>query len=280
MSKRSWREFASAVAAVLIVIGLVTWSGVSNKFDFSKPWAPTTPSAEWFQVGIGIGGLFGLWWTVIFARRAWQEAKRSADEAKRSADAAHEGLADTRKDAAEQTKQFNAQLLKMEEANRIIRENGQAQTRAYISIGTPRAPAVGERIFVFALTNTGVTPARGLHWEYRLRVGQWSLDTHPDRKRTEGEIPGNGVPHEQAILEEQGPKLREAINAGKQGHFHMILRYQDVFGRWFELDERMEMRGRSALPDESLQLTHVISKEREISREEHSQPIRLPKEDK
>jgi hypothetical protein len=77
--------------------------------------------------------------------------------------------------------------------------------------------------------------------------------------------------------------LRKAIDelsedTNRIGTFRMVLRYRDVFGRCFELGEKITFGQRNAASPTSneLYLTHVLSEDREISQEEYNQPIQLP----
>lgn len=143
VSNRGWRGPVWGLGAGLIVVGMVGWSVSASRLDDNAPWIPNLPAPEWFQVFIGVGGLIGLWWTVIFARRAWSEAKRNADEAKRSADAAHETVA-------------------------VTRDMAERQLRAYIGIARVRLTGLGggDAGLWIKLKNYGQTPAR----DVRIRL--------------------------------------------------------------------------------------------------------------
>lgn len=195
MLKWNWREFFSLVGAALIVVIIVTWSALSNIYDVSRPLMPSLPQPEWFQVAIGLSGLVGLWWTVIFARRAWMESKRSADEAKRSADAAHEALADTRKDAAEQAYRFAKQLAAAESASKAAWETaqnarfiGQNQSRAYVHVSKAWINYSNQSVVgvlsdsgeYFAslhleIENVGSTPTKSVRFCFKMNVEQLGL---------------------------------------------------------------------------------------------------------
>jgi len=158
---------------------------------------------------------------------------------------------------------------------------GSNQARAYLTIRPPCAPIEGEAVFSYAVSNSGTTPARGIKWEYRLRFGGRLLETDSARLHSLADIPGGNEPVDQIILEHQATWLREAIDQltlKRRGYFHIVVRYRDVFGRCFELSERMEMVGRRPMESHEIFLSHVHSDEREISRKEYDNPIRLPEE--
>lgn len=252
MRKWNWRECASLVGAGLIVVGLITWSALSNIHDVSKPWMPTLPEPEWLQIAIGAAGLVGLWWTVIFARRAWTESKRSADEAKRSADAAHEALADTRKGAAEQAVRFQKQLEVAVAANAEFSASSRRQIRAYLTvheamvlravetIARPEVTAGLFRAFIYVVfRNSGQSPAFAIRTSAVATLG--TLDEFerlklpdPDSETLAG---AGGTFTSSALLGKflSDQEVVEAVGNGKRIWIGGIVRYRDVFDVEWEL---------------------------------------------
>lgn len=236
MSKSDWRELTSLVGAGLVVVGLVTWSVVANILDVDRPWTPLLPGPEWFQVAIGFAGLIGLYWTVIFARRAWREAKRSAD-------AAHDALADTRKDAAEQASRFEKQLQVAVTANKEFAEFSQRQSRAYMVLQDAEAGRVVDpdnpgRFFVYAhlsFRNKGQTPAFDCTTRARVQVASRAnfLDVPLPPEPTSRSITGPDV--EATINTHLTPSLSvdDVIAAHQSGQtlwIRGIIGYRDIYG--------------------------------------------------
>lgn len=248
------------------------------------------------QSRIGWYSLAGLIVATGVAVMAWLAARSSAKADNEALKLTKTQLNEARASADVQSAQMERYIWAAQDQARgawraasATREVGQAQMRAYLSIGTPRAPPQGQRIFTFSILNSGLSPARKLRWEYRLTMwkskdkmaGGTSLTTDPTRIHSTAEIPGGGRPQEMAILESEAPWLRAAIDKcsrDRPATFHVIFRYQDVFNRYFELNERIEISSRTGNELHELDLTHVQSDERQITEAEYNEPIQLPEE--
>ncbi|MBP7648919.1 MAG: hypothetical protein KA085_12965 [Phenylobacterium sp.] len=127
------------------------------------------------QAIIGIVGLVGLFFTVLYAKRAWGEAKRSAD-------ASRDGLADARSDAAEQARRFEAQLHIATENLKIAQRAAAETDRAWLSltvtpIGALQIDDDKISIKVSVVTkNVGKGPAIGVENTAELAFDVFDLD--------------------------------------------------------------------------------------------------------
>jgi hypothetical protein len=84
-------------------------------------------------------------------------------------------IIDQKNAANEQATHFQNQLQRMGDANRITRQNGRDQLRAYGSIGRFRAETSGLDCFRFDVFNRGLTPSRGIKVYYELDMPKYPI---------------------------------------------------------------------------------------------------------
>ena len=176
------------------------------------------------------------------------------------------------------------------QARAAIRSNhttllvGQNQTRAYISLGRLQATPTGPKPFVFEIFNTGQTPARACRYEYLLSMhdegeeGGFIIASMQPDEPNYAELPRSEKPVPVGVFEHQASRLRQklqSISRLEPAIFTLVVRYQDVFGRYFELIEKVVATGvHSAHELEGeLNIMYVDSSEREISAARHGQVL-------
>lgn len=162
-----------------------------------------------WQTVINTLGLAGLFLTVFYAAKAWQESKRSADADNAALAITTTGMAEARKDAAEQAKRFTEQLALSQEtmeytarSSRAMETSATATRRMASTTGSaakdqlrPYVYLVDERCDLelslgviysadatFGFKNFGQTPAKNVRFRaaFNLRVGPWNQDFTPD----------------------------------------------------------------------------------------------------
>lgn len=219
--------------------------------DLAAQWVAA--DAARIQIAIGVAGLIGLFFTVLFARHAAKTADKTFE---------------------------------------LQRATSQAELRAYISVEDLRAPAAGRNAFLFEIHNSGATPARSLRWTYRLGMytdrekEDGILLTPTDEEgQVSAVVRSRGEPAAVQITHQQAPNVRAALanlSPDFPADFLIVVRYRDVFDRCWEMTEFVDFgedrTGVSQASDnpDLLPVKYVDSREREITQEEFAKPIQLP----
>jgi hypothetical protein len=122
--------------------------------------------AVW-QLWLNVAGLFGLAFTVLYARAAWLEAEKSAN-------AAHDTLEASKSDAAEQAKRFHDQLNIAKESVDAARQAIVTADRAWVTVGAELAGPLtfdSQNVSVdidWTLQNIGRSPATNVLLDYGM----------------------------------------------------------------------------------------------------------------
>ena len=155
-------------------------------------------------------------------------------------------IIDQKNAANEQATHFQNQLQRMGDANRITRQNGRDQLRAYGSIGRFRAETSGLDCFRFDVFNRGLTPSRGIKVYYELDMPKYPISgleaelisPADDLVRSTFELNKDETQSIQLAVD-AAPTLRrrllELSPGERRAKMHVNVRYRDVFGRFYEI---------------------------------------------
>lgn len=234
------------------------------------------------QAVVGALGLTGLFFTVLYAKRAWLAAKSSAEADNAALAEARTAAADARREAAEQAKRVSEQLSETRKMAVAAQESAEAAKRAvdvaadtatkqlrpyvYIvdekvsvsvvhagSIGSVKAFPSDRAPVSFSIKNFGQTPAKRVRLRARTSIGEHWTDGGPMDLDASAVIHRADMPpgFERPILGHAANGITDVYQSLVTGtrtiFFDGLIEYEDAGGRRYQTSFRRACTGQDAI---------------------------------
>lgn len=199
-----------------------------------------------WQTVLNAFGLAGLFLTVFYAAKAWQESKRSADADNAALEETRRSFEEARRDAAEQARRFDAQLetaaRSAEAVTRqaeIAEDTARKHLRAYLYASKMIFfwPSDKQPIFSITLNNTGLTPATNVRLSGRIILAEHpNTPDFPQMLTSIREVPIGGNTSEEVVIWMNGSEtmVKSEMSRANSAYIFGVIGYEDVYGFRYE----------------------------------------------